>query len=280
MRTLRDVLQLSKNYLDRNQVNSSRKIVEDLLSHILKLPRMDLYLQFDRYIDEWEWKKICELLERRLKGEPFEHISEYVDFFSCQIRVSPDCLIPRQETEILLSKACETINSDQEKVVFDICTGSGCIGLSIKKRFPHFQVFLSDISEKCIKLARYNAGLNDLKVSFLQGDLLEPFEDKKADIVFCNPPYISSYEYDYLESSVKNYEPKLALVGGEDGLLFYKRLANDLPRFLKTGAQVFLEIGYDQGEVMKEIFSQSCWKTAVCKKDWAGHDRFFFLEFE
>ncbi len=113
-----------------------------------------------------------------------------------------------------------------------------------------------------------------------QGDLLAPLKGKRTDFVLCNPPYISDSEYETLPFSVKGYEPKLALVGGTTGLEFYQRLAEDLPRHLTSGARVFLEIGCRQGEGVSKIFSDPCWVKKEIKQDWAGKDRFFFLEIE
>ena len=282
MKTVSEVLQLSANYLQERQVARPRREAEDLLCFILKLSRLELYLQHERPMDESELSLYRDFLKRKVKGEPYEYIAGEIPFFHCRFRLSPDVLIPRPETEILLEKAVLEIQKKDysDKVAWDLCCGSGCLGVSLKKALPALEVSLSDLSEKAIEIAKANASMNDATVCFYQGDLLSPFRQGKADFVLCNPPYISNQEFDSLDPSVRLYEPKIALVSGPSGLEFYTRLADELPVYLNRGAKVFLEIGAGQGAAVGAIFGAKCWKTKCLEKDWAGHDRFFFLEFE
>ncbi|HKZ00188.1 MAG TPA: peptide chain release factor N(5)-glutamine methyltransferase [Rhabdochlamydiaceae bacterium] len=282
MKTVSEVLQLSTNYLQERQVARPRREAEDLLCFILKLSRLELYLQHERPMDESELSLYRDFLKRKVKGEPYEYIAGEIPFFHCRFRLSPDVLIPRPETEILLEKAVLEIQKKDysDKVAWDLCCGSGCLGVSLKKALPALEVSLSDLSEKAIEIAKANASMNDATVCFYQGDLLSPFRQGKADFVLCNPPYISNQEFNSLDPSVRLYEPKIALVSGPSGLEFYTRLADELPVYLNRGAKVFLEIGAGQGAAVGAIFGAKCWKTKCLEKDWAGHDRFFFLEFE
>jgi len=282
MKTVSEVLQLSANYLQERQVARPRREAEDLLCFILKLSRLELYLQHERPMDESELSLYRDFLKRKVKGEPYEYIAGEIPFFHCRFRLSPDVLIPRPETEILLEKAVLEIQKKDysDKVAWDLCCGSGCLGVSLKKALPALEVSLSDLSEKAIEIAKANASMNDATVCFYQGDLLSPFRQGKADFVLCNPPYISNQEFNSLDPSVRLYEPKIALVSGPSGLEFYTRLADELPVYLNRGAKVFLEIGAGQGAAVGAIFGAKCWKTKCLEKDWAGHDRFFFLEFE
>lgn len=161
-----------------------------------------------------------------------------------------------------------------------MCTGSGCIALALKKSFPELEVVGSDLSVEALKVAEDNALRNQLQVSFVKGDLLEPFKGKKADFITCNPPYITEKAYAQLEKEVAGFEPKCALVGGERGTELYEKLEKELPVYLNPGGKVFFEIGYDQGEALLEIFKSSFWKERKVIKDYASHDRFFFLEIE
>ncbi len=282
MRPLGEILALSIKFLKEKQVSQPRICAEQVISHVLQKPRMDLYLDFDYPLEESELGRVRECLRRLSSQEPLEYVIGEVEFCGCRFRVDSRVLIPRPETEILMELVAAELDpiDFRGKVAWDLCCGSGCIGLSLKRRFSEISVWLSDLSSDALSLAEENAQLNQLKVSFMKGDLLAPFCGMKADFVFCNPPYVSSVEYEVLAPSVKNYEPKLALVGGETGLEFYGRLALELPFFLNPRARVFLEIGSSQGEDIFKIFSSSCWIRKEVRKDWAGLDRFFFLEIE
>jgi len=282
MKILGDVLKLAAQYLKERNDPSPRRHAEDLLSYVLKEPRLNLYLQFDRPLQEDELTSYRALLKKKAAGEPFEYICGKTSFFGCELLVTPDVLIPRPETEVLLEKACDRIKEEQlaGKSAWDLCCGSGCIGLGLKKRFLDLAVSLSDVSERAISVAKENSKKNQLDVELLCGDLLSVFQGRKADYVFCNPPYISKKEYDSLDRSVKDFEPALALVGGESGLAFYERLSKELPGYVQPHDQVLIEIGTGQGEAVLDLFSAGHWKAKGVEKDWAGHDRFFFLEFE
>lgn len=279
MKTLGEVLTLSAQFLKDKNCQRSRRDAEDLIAHSLKLKRLDLYMQFDRPVVESELETVRALLKRAAKGEPVEYIIGEIPFYSCTIEVGPGVLIPRPETEILVDQAFKML-SDENKIVWDLCTGSGCIGIAVKKARPHLQVTLSDNSAAALQIAAANAKRNNADVEILHGDLLAPFAGRKADVIFCNPPYVTASEFLTLDPSVKNFEPREALVGGDDGLLFYRRLRAELPPYLNPGAKLLLEIGKDQGKPLLELFSGAPWKSVRVEKDWAGHDRFFFLEIE
>jgi release factor glutamine methyltransferase len=282
MKTLGEVLTLSLNFLKDKNSPRFRRDAEELIGHVLKLKRLDLYMQFDRPVLETELETLRALLKRAVKGEPVEYIVGEVSFYHCAITVGPGVLIPRPETEILVDQACRMLRTApfQGKIAWDLCTGSGCIGIAVKKRCPDLSISLSDISEKALEIVRINRKKNDVEVEILHGDLLSPFVSKKADVIFCNPPYVSSKEFVTLDRSVKDFEPEGALVGGEDGLSFYRRLQEELPAHLNPQAKIFFEIGAGQGKALLSLFSGKGWKNGRVEKDWAGHDRFFFLEFE
>lgn len=282
MRTVLEILKLSTDYLQQKNIESPRRQAEELIGEVLGLSRMDLYLEFGRPLTEEELEKCRTWLKRRGCGEPLQYISGALDFFDCRIKVAPDVLIPRQETEILVEKIAKELSgvSLEGKVLWDVCCGSGCIGIALKKKFPNLNVILSDISDKALAIAKENATNNGVEVKFFQGDLLAPFQDQRADFVVCNPPYISEKDYQGLEIEVKGFEPKLALVSGDSGLEFYDRLAKELPRHLKSFAKVWFEIGDGQGEMIKNMFNHSCWTRCLHEADWSGRERFFSLEIE
>lgn len=282
MKTLGEVLTISSNFLKDKKHSRARRTAEELMAHTLKLKRLDLYMQFDRPMVETELESLRALLKRAVRGEPLEYITGEVFFYHCSIAVTPDVLIPRPETEILVDIACKQLKSQDlsGQTAWDLCTGSGCIGIAVKKMFPDLHMVLSDISREALLVAEGNAQRNDVQVELVCGSLLDPFMSRKADVVFCNPPYISNKEYEYLDGSVKNFEPQKALVAEENGLAFYRCLKEALPQCLNPGARVYLELGAGQGQSLIDLFSGPEWRTAHLGKDWAGHDRFFFLEFE
>lgn len=282
MRTILEILNLSADYLKQKGIDNSRRQAEELLSQALDVERIGLYLQFDRPMTDEELSKCRIWLQRRALGEPLQYISGKVEFYGCQIKVSPAVLIPRQETELLVDKVAKelTLQKLEDKVLWDVCCGSGCIGIAIKKRFPELKVCLTDISPEALAVARENAKDNDVDVAFFEGDLLGPINDGSADYIVCNPPYVASGELSTLDIEVRKYEPKLALVGGDTGLDFYDRLALALPRVLKSGGRAWLEIGAKQGEGVQRAFQAPCWKKSCVENDWSGHERFFSLEIE
>ncbi len=282
MKTVGEVLKSAIQFLKDKKDDRARHHAEHLMSFVLKLPRLDLYMQFDRPLQEDELSLYRALFKRKAQGEPLEYIIGEIPFYQCTLKITPAVLIPRPETEILLDKVCQALKGKevQSMQAWDVCTGSGCLGIGLKKAYPDLAVTLSDLSLDALQVARNNCERNRVAVKILQGDLLTPFKGCKADLVMCNPPYISQKEFNELDSSVVKFEPHMALIGGESGLVFYERLAEELPLYLNPGAKVYLEIGYAQGQAVQVLFSSSCWKVKSLEKDLAGHDRFFFLEFE
>lgn len=276
MKSLGEVLRLSTHFLTEKKIESPRRLVEELLARCLKCKRIDLYLQFDRPMEEKELEELRVGVRRVSRHEPIEYVLGEIDFFGSVIEVDSRVLIPRQETEFLVDLIAKKITS--QKNLWDVCTGSGCIGISLKKKFPEIEVFVSDISPEALELAQKNGKRNSVDINYFLGDLLTPFEGKKTDLFICNPPYVSSQEFLALDPSVLRFEPKLALVGGEEGLDFYKRLSEDLPRHMNPGGWVFLEIGDKQRMRVEEIFCSPVWGGRKWISDLSGKDRFFFLE--
>ncbi|HLB52683.1 MAG TPA: peptide chain release factor N(5)-glutamine methyltransferase [Chlamydiales bacterium] len=215
------------------------------------------------------------LLERGASGEPWEYILGNVAFYGCQIHVDRRTLIPRCETEWLVDRIAK---ENPKGALWDICTGSGCIGIALKKNFPYLEVSISDLSSDALSLALKNSQVNQVDISFYQGDFLTPFLGKKADWIVSNPPYVSEEEYLTLDLSVKEFEPKMALIAENEGLKFYQRFASEAPSFLHPGGHIFLEIGYQQGERVKKIFHTEKWRDQKVFQDLSGKDRFFYAK--
>ncbi len=276
MKTVQEILQLSTDYLKKKGINPARRQAEELLCDVLDLDRMRLYLEFERPLNDKEMETCRSWLARRSNGEPLAYIRGSIEFYGCQIEVSPAVLIPRQETEILVDRLVTNLKGTdlKGKALWDLCCGSGCIGIAIKKALPDLTVVLSDLSPQAIEMAHKNAAENQADVTILQGDLWAPFKGMQTDYLVCNPPYISENEMSKLSPEVSHYEPGMALYGGKEGLDFYERLAKGLHEHLKPDGQAWFEIGYQQGESVQQLFAK--YKTKI-EKDWAGHDRFLLV---
>lgn len=243
-------------------VLGERREAEELLAHVLGCRRMALYMQWDRPVDEAEAALFLGLVKRRKGGEPIGYLIGEVPFYGAQIRVDRRVLIPRPETELLVDLVA------QQKPVgtlVDLCTGSGCIAIALKKKFPELRVIGVDLSEEALAVARENGQKNGVEVEWRQGDFLEAVKGEKVDFLVSNPPYVTEGEWEALDPSVRDFEPKMALVGG---LSFYERLRGWQGKF-------FLEIGASQGAEIQKMFPGS-----TLHRDWTGRDRFISLEAE
>lgn len=282
MKTIREIIDSAASYLEKLGFERSRREAEELLSDALGMSRMDLYLIFDKPLEECELELCRERLKRRGKGEPLAYIHGEVEFFGCQLKVNRSVLIPRPETEQLVDKIVTNLMhlNTAEHVLWDLCCGSGCIGIALKKRFPQLHVILSDISCAALAVAEENAHANGVEIELREGDLFTPFNNERCHFFTCNPPYVSEVEFPHLQKEVRDYEPRSALVGGCDGLSIYRRLAETLPQHLHQGGKAWLEIGACQADPVKTLFAQGFWKTMCTDRDWSGRNRFFFLETE
>ena len=279
-KTIFEILVLSEKVLKESGIGRPRREAEELIADVLGKRRLDLYLAYDRPLDEGELEGVRKALRRRKEGEPTPYIAGKVEFGGVEITISKAVLIPRPETEILVEEIAKTLDNRllEGKVLWDMCTGSGCIGIALKKRFPELRVVLSDCSEEALEVAQANAKLNGIEVAFRYGDLFEPFKGEKCDFFVSNPPYVSEEEYEGLSPEVRDFEPKIALVGGATGVEFYERIAASLDGYLSPRGCGWMEIGDKQGEPVSALFKKAGWDRCGYEPDWAGHDRFFFLE--
>lgn len=265
------IRQILKNAADKLQgVGIADPLVDASLLLAFVTGRPPLMLRADSFseLPEDQLSAFHTLLQRRLSHEPLQYIIGSVEFMGLHLQVSPDALIPRYDTEILCEEALR--RADKSMRVLDLCTGTGAIALTLKKH-ANCQVFASDISDKALALAQKNAESNQLTVDFRLGDLLSPFADETFDMIVSNPPYISAADMKELSPEVLN-EPHLALAGGEDGLVFYRRIVADAPRYLKPGGWLLFEIGCEQGQAVSDMMQKDFEDIAVVK-DLAGLDR-------
>ena len=211
-----------------------------------------------------------ELLSRRLNGEPLQYIEEYVPFYSIQINVDQRCLIPRPETEYMIEIIKNNISAP--KKILDVGTGSGCIALMMKKLFSDSEVHAVDISNDAITLAKENAEINNLEVNFYQSDLLTNVEKLDFDLIVANLPYIPTSNLPTLQKEVIDYEPLIALDGGEDGLLYINKLLDNLKNTNSNELVLVLEVDISHAQYLRDSITD--WKDVKLEKDLIERDRY------
>ena len=211
-----------------------------------------------------------DLLSRRLNGEPLQYIEEYVPFYSIQINVDQRCLIPRPETEYMIEIIKNNVIAP--KKILDVGTGSGCIALMMKKLFPDSEVHAVDISNDAINLAKENAEINNLEVDFYQSDLLTNVEKLDFDLIVANLPYIPTSNLPTLQKEVIDYEPLIALDGGEDGLLYINKLLDNLKNTDSNDLLLVLEVDTSHAQSLLDSFTD--WKDVKLEKDLVERDRY------
>lgn len=261
---VREALSLGQKALSGKNEGSSRDAVL-LLSHALNCSPEDIYIHPERIVTPEEYDTYVSFLRRRVENEPIAYILGYKHFMGREFKVDRRVLIPRPETEILVESALYLIKGKTSPVICDICCGSGAVGLSIAKELEGGLCFLTDISSDALQVACENAKRLRLDqtgaVHFLQGDGLEPLRQKglwgKVDIMVSNPPYIPHKEIANLSSEIKDFEPWLALDGGDDGTEFIRMLIKSAPCFLKPGGYLLIEIGYGQVDACVDAVFQS-----------------------
>jgi release factor glutamine methyltransferase len=279
--TIQKLLNWVTEYVAAKGIESPRLSAELLLSHVLGLKRIELYTHFDEPVAGEQLATLRDLVKRAGQDEPVAYLTGKTEFYSLELAITRDCMIPRPETELLVQRAIEFLRTRfGNQVVCDLCTGSGCIAVAIAKNFADARVFATDISDKALAVAEANVEKYQLKerITLLCGDLFEPLirqlDADRFDLIVCNPPYVSSAEYEKLDKNVKDYEPRLALHAGEDGLDIYRRLAEKVDQFLKPNAALMLEIGYAQGPAVQSLLEQTgTFAEIKIEKDLHNNDR-------
>ncbi len=270
--TLKNMLAETKKQFAEKDIDESD--AEWIYALTLGINRSDL--DKTRILRPDETRAIGELVEKRLTGRPLWYIIGDVDFYGCKIKVDERALIPRPETEELTDLVVKILEEGDK--VLDMCTGSGCIAIALAKRCKDkkVQVTAADVSDAAIMLAKENANYNSADVTFVQSDLFSKVHGR-FNVIVCNPPYIKTSEIASLQSEVKNFEPRIALDGGDDGLEFYRRLAKEVSRYLARDGMLVLEVGEGQAEAVLKLFEKRDY-AMVCK-DMRGVDRFLKIAF-
>ncbi len=276
--TVREVIQRSTEFLQRHGVDSPRLQAELLLAYLLKLPRLQLYLNHDRVLAEPELTALRSLVQRRSKREPLQHLVGSTSFVGLEISVNRDALIPRPETETLAELATAALRKTTSPTpsALDFGTGTGCLAIALATHCKTVQVHALDISEAALALARANAQWHALteRISFHHGNGFAALAAGLSfDLLVSNPPYIPTAELATLQAEVRDFDPRTALDGGTDGLDFYRLLAHEAPAWLKAGGALFAEFGDGQETALEGLFSGSGWRGVAVHRDLTGRPR-------
>lgn len=272
-------------YFEKQGIESPRLDAEVLLAHVLSIPRIQLYVQHDRPLNDDERGRYRELVRRRVTGEPVHYLVGVREFWSLELEVTPDTLIPRPDTEVLVEEALARLRTDDAPwgdapLIADVGTGSGCIAIALAHELPNARVIATDVSAPALAVAMRNAARHgvDGRVQFEQGHLLRPVESAglaPLDAVVSNPPYIASAEIQHLMRDVRLYEPRRALDGGPDGHAAYRELVPAAAELLRPSGLLAVEVGDDEQAIAVEeiIRSDGRYGPTFRRADYGGRAR-------
>lgn len=252
-----------------------------LLSSIIPYDRVGLILHGNDIIEEKSYLQYMDLIEQRVQGRPLQHILGDQEFMGLLFKVNEHTLIPRRETEELVELVMTEIQDTSQLLIMDIGTGSGCIPISLAVFKKNIKCIGIDCSEDALKVAKTNSALNQVeeRITWILSDVFENVsKDHQCDVLISNPPYIKTEAIPELMTEVKDYEPYIALDGGEDGLNFYRKICSEGKAYLKEGGQIFFEIGFDQKDAVISILKENEYKNIRYKKDLSGQDRMVYAQ--
>jgi len=272
---IRNIYTLLKNgeeFLRAHNLPEAKSDAEVLLSACLGVKRSKLALIRHETPEEAQTALFESYINRRAKREPAAYITGFCGFMDFEFKVNENVLIPRPETELLVEEVLKTASKENKKSVLDMCTGSGCIAVSLAKLGKLENITASDISKKALELAKENAALNGAdNIEFIESDMFGGFRGKKFDIFISNPPYVAESEYENLEPELK-YEPKIAITAKDNGLFFYREIISKAKDYLNEGGFIFVEMNANKAAEIEEIFKAGGFKPEVLK-DYANLPR-------
>ena len=279
--TIIKLVQWATIYFNDHDIDSPRATAEILLAHVLNTRRIDLYLRYDQPLIPAELERFKALIKRRLNREPVAYILERKEFWSMDLHVTREVLIPRPETECLVEKTLELLALDsnlESKLILELGTGCGAVILALASENPRHSYWATDISITAIRVARQNARQNDLdgKVHFIIGDWFAPLRSKPGlfDLIVSNPPYIKSEDLNRLQPEIRAHEPLLALDGGADGLHCLRHIIQSAHLFLRPRGVIILEIGHDQKAPLEQMIAEcGQYEEVEFYQDYSGYDR-------
>jgi release factor glutamine methyltransferase len=281
--SIAEAVRSASRILDRAGVLEPRREASSLLSFILKKDRTFLISHAEDQVEDEFLLRFQESVARRARGEPLQYITGIQDFFGREFCVTPDVLIPRPETELLVEAAIELIGgADSAPFICDVGTGSGCIPITLLCEINNARAVAIDESEAALEIAKLNARNQAVagRMVFVVSDCFNSLDkdEYQFDVVVSNPPYITAATIAGLQREVKDHEPLIALSGGSDGLSIIRRLLLEAPAFLKTGGYMIMEIGFDQGEAVKDLLDENTWHLLEIRPDLQGIPRIVILQ--
>ena len=277
MDTIRELFLEGKRLLESNDIPDADLDARYLLEYCLGVTSVQFYMRQNEQVEPKIKQNYINMINKRCTHYPLQYIIGTQDFMGFEFKVNENVLIPRQDTEILVENVLK--NNLSGKSVLDMCTGSGCIAISIKKLAKDSKVCGVDISNEALDVAKGNAAINEVDVDFIHSDLFNNVSGR-FDFIVSNPPYIRQSEIMGLMEEVKNFEPVIALDGFEDGLFFYRRITECATRYINHGGMLYYEIGYDQGEDVTHILKENGFHSINVIKDLAGLDRVVYGTFQ
>ena len=253
-----DLINWGEKYLKEKSIENPRIEIELFLQHLLSCKRIDLYLQFEIIVKPENLAILRKWITRRINNEPIQYILGFSEFYGRPFIVNKNVLIPRPETEILIDVSIEELKNINNPTILDIGTGSGCIAITIALEIPLSTIIAIDIDERAISVAKNNIEKHGVKnIEFVVTDIFDEKINKKVDMLISNPPYISKEEVSDLMRDVKDYEPLIALTDNNDGLMFYRKIAEIMPSILKENGKAIMEVGIkDHPDRVEEIFRE------------------------
>lgn len=272
----RKLYETGKDRLEKAGIQEAALDARLLLEEVCRTDRNTLLVHGDRAVTEEEETQFRIFIERRSTHEPLQQITGWQEFMGLRFSVTEDVLVPRQDTETLVEEVMRYLRDGME--ILDVCTGSGCILLSLLRYSNGCRGVGCDISEKALAVAAQNAKELGISAQFIQSDLFESIEGRFEYIV-SNPPYIRKDMIPTLMEEVRDHEPLIALDGGEDGLDFYRKITREATEHLYSGGMLFFEIGYDQGEAVKLLMEEEGYEEVTVSQDLAGLDRVVYGTF-
>lgn len=270
------LIQWTAGYFEKFKIPNPRLDAELLLAFVLKCKRIDLYTDHEKKIREKELAHFKELIQRRIKREPLQYIVGETEFYGLTFKVTPEVLIPRPETELLVEEA---LKAGAFLKILEIGTGSGCIAITLAKHLPEASIVATDISKEALEIAHQNAIHHKVadRIELIPADIAPwkrfTAEGRQFDLIVSNPPYVPVSIKSNLQPEIQNHEPEVAIFGGPDGLDFFRTILQDAIHFLKPGGHILFEIGDDQNKAVSQLLEKAGFQKITVRIDYQEIDR-------